>query len=176
MEIEFTLTPDDAAAFQRYHFKTSHTSRRYYLIRFIYGTLASVLLFVVFSGWKNVWGILGVLVFWLVYLLMIPLSTRLNINAFVKRLKKEGKNTALWGRHRITINEQELLASSEVEESHLRWAGIERVTENDDYIFIYVTTVSAHVIPKKFFSDPTQAQLFYQTAQKYFDNAHQMAG
>ncbi len=44
-----------------------------------------------------------------------------------------------------------------------------------DYIFIYVTTVSAHVIPKKCFANSEQAQLFYQTAKKYFDNARQAA-
>jgi hypothetical protein len=174
MEIEYTLTPDDAIAFQRYHFKASLSSRQFFLRRLFWGILASILVFIIFSGWKSVWGVLAVLLFWLVYLLMIPLSIRWSINAFGKRMKKEGENKALWGKRRLTIDAQGLFEKSEVGETRLRWDGVERVVETADYIFIYVTTVSAHVIPKKSFQDKEQALEFYQTAKRYFDNAHQV--
>ena len=175
-ELEYSITPDDAAAFQRYHFKTSLSSPRYYVMRLVWGILASAMLFILALGWKNTWAVLLLILFWALYLVMIPLSIRRSSASYAKRLKKEGANKALWGKRRLTINAQELVESSEVEESRIRWAGVERVTENSDYIFIYLTTVSAQVIPKRFFIDSAQAQLFYQTAKNYFDQAHQKAG
>jgi hypothetical protein len=49
---------------------------------------------------------------------------------------------------------------------------VERVAESDGYIFIYSSTTSAFVIPKKFFETREQTQAFYQTAKKYFEKAH----
>jgi hypothetical protein len=175
MEVEYTLTPEDIVAFNRYHFMTSPHWRRSYWMGFFWGTLAAILLFIVLSGWKSWWNALFPLVFWLAYLILYPLSVRRNINSFGQRMKKEGDNQAIWGKHRLTISEQELFEATEVGETRLRWAGVERVVENAGYIFIYVSTTSAHVIPKKFFSDHTQSQAFYQTAKKYFDNARQVA-
>ena len=80
-------------------------------------------------------------------------------------MQKEGANKAIWGKHNITINDQELAETTEVGESRCRWSGVERVAENEDYIFIYVSTASAHVIPKRFFSSREQAEAFYQAAK-----------
>jgi hypothetical protein len=53
----------------------------------------------------------------------------------------------------------------------LRWAGVERVDETETHIFIYDSTTSAHVIPKRFFASPAQAQAFYHAAKTYGDRA-----
>jgi YcxB-like protein len=176
MEIEYTLTPEDVKAFSRYHHRTSSLTRRSIQMRIMWGMLASAMLVCTFYRMMGGWTLIIVALFWLLYLLTYPSLIQMNINAYVKRIQKEGKNKAVWNKHRLTINAEELIEKSEVEETHLRWTGIERLAENSDYIFIYVTTVSAHVIPKRYFSDNAQAQLFYQTAKNYFDQAHQAVG
>jgi hypothetical protein len=174
MEIEYTLTPDDAIAFQRYHYKMYH-ARQSYWMRFFWGTLIAVLLFIIFLPWHNIWSTLFPLLFWLVYQINYPLGVRNNITSYVKRMQKDGENKALWGNHRLKINEQEYHVETDVGEMRLRWIGVERVVENEQYIFIYESTNSAHMIPKKFFTSTEQAEVFYQTAKKYFDNARQTA-
>ena len=41
-------------------------------------------------------------------------------------------------------------------------AGVDRVEQNPDYIFIYTAPVAAHVIPKRAFRDAQEAERFYQ--------------
>ena len=112
MEVEYILTPEDVVALNRHHFKTSPYWRRSYWMGFVWGTLAAILLFVVLSGWKSGWNALFPLLFWITYLILFPLSVRQNINSFGQRMKKEGDNKAIWGKHRLTINEQELMERS----------------------------------------------------------------
>jgi hypothetical protein len=172
MEVRYTIIPDDIVSFNRYHFKASPSSRRSYWMGFVWGTLAAIMLFIILSGWKSWWNALFPILFWLLYMIFYPLSVRQNIQKFGQHMKKEGENKAIWGEHRLTISEDELFEKTAVGETHLRWNGVERVAESDGYIFIYSSTTSAFVIPKKFFETREQTQAFYQTAKKYFEKAH----
>lgn len=171
MEIEFTLTPQDIVAFNRYHYMNSPALRRSYWRGFLWGAVAAIMLFIMFSGWKSWWNALFPVLFLLIYMILFPLSVRRNINALGRRMQTEGKNRGVWGKHYIRIDEQELFEKTDVGESRWRWIGIERVVENNEYIFIYVSTTSAHAIPKRCFSSSEQAEAFYQTAKKFYDDA-----
>jgi hypothetical protein len=42
------------------------------------------------------------------------------------------------------------------------WAGVDRIEQNPEYIFIYTSPAAAHVIPKRAFRDMQEADRFYQ--------------
>ena len=69
------------------------------------------------------------------------------------------------GRHRVVLSEDGLTESTAVNESRTAWAGVDRVEQSQDYIFIYITPATAHVIPKSAFSDPQEAEAFFRLAR-----------
>lgn len=67
----------------------------------------------------------------------------------VRRLYKEGTNKGVFGQHEIEIDDEGLVERTEVNETRQSWQGVERVGETDEYAFIYISSVMAHVIPKR---------------------------
>jgi hypothetical protein len=55
-----------------------------------------------------------------------------------------------------------VVESTAVGESHTSWAGVDRIEQNPEYIFIYTSPAAAYVIPKRAFRDMQEAEGFYQ--------------
>jgi YcxB-like protein len=68
------------------------------------------------------------------------------------------------GRHRVVLGEDGLIESTAVNESRTAWAGVDRVEQSPDYIFIYTSSATAYVVPKRAFSDPQEAEAFFRLA------------
>ena len=77
-------------------------------------------------------------------------------------LKDERPNRGQLGRHRVVLGEDGLRESTAVSESRTTWAGVDRVEQSADYIYIYVSPAAAHVIPKRAFRDTAAAAAFYE--------------
>jgi hypothetical protein len=171
MEITYTLTPEDVVAFNRHQFETSPSLQRSYRMGFLWGVLAAAAFYLILGAWDNPWNALFPALFLIIYLIWYPLTIRRNLSRVGQRMKTEGANRRVWGRHTLTLSETELTAESEFEYSRLRWAGVERVDLTETHIFIYDSTTSAHVIPKRCFADLQAAQAFYHAAKNYSDRA-----
>ena len=84
---------------------------------------------------------------------------------FIRRmLKDERPDRGALGRHRVVLSEDGVLESTAVNESRTAWAGVDRVEQSPAYIFIYTTPAAAHVIPKRAFTDPHEAEAFFRFA------------
>jgi hypothetical protein len=89
----------------------------------------------------------------------------------LQRIEKEGRNRGIWGKHTIVLQEKELVESSDAGHTNAWWSAVERVEQNDDYIFIYTSANAAHVIAKRSFRDDQQAKEFYELARGYYERA-----
>lgn len=87
---------------------------------------------------------------------------RLMRRALLQLLKEEKPGRGQLGKHRVVLTEGGLVESTAVSESHTTWAGVDRVEQNPQYIFICTSPVAAHVIPKRAFRDMKEAESFYQ--------------
>jgi hypothetical protein len=85
----------------------------------------------------------------------------------VEGVLAEGKNKGVIGRHKITLNESGLTETTIVNSEFRTWQGIERIEENDIYIFIYISANSAHIIPKKAFANNNLMKDFIDLANSY---------
>ena len=57
------------------------------------------------------------------------------------------------GQHEFTFTEDGFIEKNRVGERHVNWSSIEKFEENDDYYFLsYLSTMSAYILPKTFFS------------------------
>jgi hypothetical protein len=171
MEVEYDLTRDDLYAFQWRAAFSSSIGRRarskvyaYWLLAlllcsampaigsdgFVISRVNFTFLVVAFPA--------GVLAQWY-------LERRLTRRAILQLLKQERPDRGQLGRHRVVINEGGVAESTAVGESHTSWAGVDRIEQNPEYIFIYTSRAGAHVIPKRVFRDMQEAEGFYQLSR-----------
>ncbi|MTK11455.1 MAG: YcxB family protein, partial [Clostridiaceae bacterium] len=71
-------------------------------------------------------------------------------NRMSKRLLKmvnEGKNMDMLGNRKLSLTEEGIINITKVSESKTRWDAIESIEETEKYIFIYISSVSAYIIP-----------------------------
>ena len=80
-------------------------------------------------------------------------------------MKQEKPDKGQLGKHRVKLNEAGLVEATAVSESRTSWAGVDRVEQNEKYIFIYTSPAAAHMIPKRAFSSVQGAEGFYQLAR-----------
>jgi hypothetical protein len=79
--------------------------------------------------------------------------------SFVPRLNKGILTT-----HTLTIDDAGVTEETAVNQSRAKWSGVLRVRQNRSFIFIYLTEYSAHVIPKRAFPAPVDAENFFKQA------------
>lgn len=171
MEITYTIEPQDLVAFNIYQFEHSRSLRTSYRMGYFWLAVISLLFAFFTSAWQH-WILFGG---WLVFSLVLFLGYRpltyWNLRRGIQRTSKEGRNRGLWGKHTIVLHDKELEESSDAGHTNTWWSAIERIERNDDYIFIYTSAHSAHVIPKRSFDDGTQANEFYETARGHLERA-----
>jgi hypothetical protein len=172
MEITYTLTPADVVAFNRHQFQTSPSLQRSYHWGFVWGFLAAAAFYLILGAWSNPWNVVFPVLFLAIYLVWYPLTVQRNLGRVGRRMKTEGANRGVWGQRTVTLSDEAVASESEFEQSRHRWAGVERVDETVAYIFIYVSTTSAHIVPKHCFATPEAAHAFYHAAKTCFDRAH----
>jgi hypothetical protein len=171
LEVEYELTREDLYAFQwRGVFESPRgwrARRSAYL-----GWILAVLLFAIVpaigaDGFRISRVSFGFIVIALpvVFLFQWCLERWVVRRAIRQLLQDERPDRGHLGRHRLVLGEDGLTESTAVGETRTRWTGVDRVEQSPDYIFIYTTPSAAHVVPKRAFSDPEQAEAFYQLSR-----------
>lgn len=171
MEVEYELTSDDLYAFQWRAAFSSSSARRarrkgyacWLLVLLAFSALSTIgtdsslisranLIFLaitfpaaVFSQWF--------------------MQRWLTRRAILQLLEKEKPGKGQLGRHKVVLSEGGVVESTEVGEQRTSWAGVDRVEQNPEYIFIYTSPAAAHVIPKRSFRDMQEAEGFYQLSR-----------
>jgi hypothetical protein len=171
VEVEYELTRDDLYAFQWRGVFESPRGRRARRTAYL-GWLIAVVLFAIvpaigadgFTISRVSFGFIAITLP-VVFLFQWCLERWL-VRRAIRQLLEEGRpDRGQLGRHRLVLDEAGLSESTAVGASRTAWAGVDRVEQNRDYIFIYTAPVAAHVIPKRAFLDPQQAEEFYQLSR-----------
>jgi hypothetical protein len=172
MEVEYELTRDDIYAFQWRANYTSPSARRARLKAYVYVFLALLALWLlpaIISGDGFDISIMSLMLFAVPFLIMvffgwIFLKWQMR-RAILKLVQEEKPDQGQLGSHKISLTETQLVETTHVGQSLTKWAGVDRVEQNDDYIFIYTTPHAAYVVPKRSFDSKNQAESFYQLAR-----------
>ena len=168
MEVEYELTPDDLYAFQwRAAFKSRiarRAGRKVYAYWFLALLLVAVLPAIGPGGFvisrANFTFLL--VAFPAIALAQWYLTRRLMRRAILQLLKQEKPNKGQLGSHKVVLSEDGVAERTAVGESRTSWAGVDRVEQNPEYIFIYTSPAAAHVIPKRAFRNMQEAEGFYE--------------
>jgi hypothetical protein len=98
-------------------------------------------------------------------LLQWTLETRLMRLLIRRMLGDEKPERGQLGVHRLALDEEGVVERTAVKESRTTWAGVDRVEQDADYIFIYTSPAAAHVVPRRAFGDLQRAQAFHEFAR-----------
>ena len=82
-----------------------------------------------------------------------------------KLVAEERPGRGQLGRHTLILGEDGLVERTTVGESRTAWAGVDRVEQDRDYVFIYTSPAAAHLIPKRAFRSVEDAERFYQLSR-----------
>ena len=151
MELEFEFEIADWMELQKNYLKNSkHFKRTKNIVLFM---LPVVFSFLIFSDvLRNKFSFISIVIYGFASLLWILFYSKyLEKRALAKTRKmiEEGDNTGIIGKHKIILQEDGITHIEPESEKRIKWSGIKRLEENNDYYFLYNTTVSAIIIPKR---------------------------
>ncbi len=175
MEVTFTLTPDDILHYARHYYRTRMLKALNIRPALIYAFLGLMLLVIPAGLWGALdlwrktgvipWGlILGFVLISGVACLYLP-PTRWRI---VKFTRKQPESLIP---HTVNISPEWLSAKTSMSESKHSWQTVYSLEEDPDYLYLFISKGSAHVVPKRAFGSRAQAQAFLDKARLYWDAA-----
>lgn len=152
MEIKYNLTEEDYLNFNLFHVKNSNTVKRALNIqRFLFPVLFIVISYL-FSKMTEI-SFLGVFIpFLLISILWVIFYPKYFYRFIIRNTKKlirEGKNEDLLGEHRMTLSEEGIVDTTSNKETKVTWSGIQMIKEDEHSIYLYNSSVSAYILPKK---------------------------
>jgi hypothetical protein len=169
-QIEIDITLDDLIAFNRFAAKQSPRVKQGYRLAFIAVPVALIIVALIL--FKSLPTIVPVaIVFILAWIFAYPRFYWQLFDNNVKYLISQGKNKGIVGKHMIEISEKGLCETTEVNQSIVVWSGLERIEQNEQYVFAFVNPMMAHIIPIRAFADAKQAIEFFSTMKVYFNQA-----
>ena len=149
MYIKYTNAIEDYTNFQLYHCKNSPSVKRSHFIARIISSLVFIILALVgYLQEDMVLVFVGLILAVIVYF-YIPYSIRKKIEKLSKKMFKEGKNKDFLCEHIFEIGNDSLTQKTELREISTQFSCVERICLTDEYAFIYIGAVEAHVVPIK---------------------------
>lgn len=169
-QFTYTLEVEDWLAFNQYHARNLASVRRSrQLLQILFPILFVLLAFLALLA-----GDLGTAVF----MAVVAALWLFGLQKFLawltqRRLKKiiaGGKNSWL-GLYEAAIIPEAFFSKSGTGEGKYYWRAMEQIVPTDDYIFIYVTPLSAVIIPKRTYNGDMPFDKLAAQMQSYFQAA-----
>ena len=163
MKLKYNLTEEDYINFNIAHMKNSKSLKRTMMInRFLTPLIFLVMPFVLdeisnISFWY--WAV----IFVLTYILWVVLYEKNVYKINIKRIRKmleEKRNERLIGERILEIDGENIRIINDRGENIIYIKSIKNIIENDEYIFIYINSISAIIIPIKVFKSIEDKELF----------------
>lgn len=171
MKIVFERTAEDPVRFNEYHWRNSPAMRRMYRLGFLGAPVSGAASAYLLAETSPIAATIGFVTGTALYAAAYVWYSSWWLRRSVRMLLAEGHNKGQFGKHEIEISADAVTERTAHDQSRHSWAVIERVTENDSYIFIYTQPTAAHVIPKDAFQSPEQAAAFLSAAASYHQAA-----
>lgn len=169
MRLEFELTQEDYINYHIAYSKKSPSIRRSIMIQRMFGPAIFIIapfIVIKFSEiplwyWIIIFGITSIA--WFIF---FPKYSNWDMKRRLKKMLKEGSNENLFNTRSVTLTESGITEASSIGQSKINWDKIVSLEETDDYIYIYISSVSAHIIPKRVFENITEQRFFIEEISK----------
>lgn len=154
MEITYELTEEDYIKFNLYHISNSPSQRKVFQFsRFGIPVLMGAVIYLVGTQLFNQSGIfwlINAVIFALVWVFVYPNMFQNSIIKQVQKMVREGDNSQLYGKKTMKVEGNQLTIVEGDATTVLTKDSIKKVQAYDDMILLYLSSVSAHVIPTRY--------------------------
>ena len=170
MEIEFELLEEDYVNFNIEHANSSVSVKRSLILQRTLGPfvfLIATLALVKFSEipmwyWITVFSIMSVI--WLVF---YPNYFNWEMGRNIKKMLKEGNNKNLLQKRKLFLTDEAIIETSTASETKTPWSDVNKVEETGEYIYIYNSSISAYIIPKRVLGNQNKINTFLEEIYKH---------
>ncbi|KZR58940.1 YcxB family protein [Pseudobacillus badius] len=169
MKLSYELTKEDYLAFNLYYIKNSAAITKSLFAQRFFPPIAFLVLPFIFTGITGEFLVGLSVVFMLTavaWMMFYPRYFYWHVKNGVNKALNEGKNENLIGEHTFTLHEDGFIEKNKVEERKVSWSGIEKVAENEEYYFLFFSSMSAYILPKRAFADEEAKRQFRQLADR----------
>ncbi len=177
---EYELTKDDWIAFNFYRHFHSPIARRQYLRSWFSSVIAVLIICLGISLLASLnsptpgstfVALLPLYSGVLFCLVWFPWSNRRKVRKIVAGMLGEGRNRTLLGKQRVAISPEGITKSSDFDRTTVAWSGIEQVIKDKDHAYVYTSTLTAIIVPRRAFADDVGFDEFVSKATQYHEEA-----
>lgn len=169
-EVQTEITTQDIVDFNIYHLGRSRASRGpwgcllvlslVWLTFLVVGCLRSP------HPWETAKAIAPLWSFFPFVLLLLSLR-RFGVAALVKRSLGEGPNKGILGPKRVRISPESLQEAGEFQTTATEWAAIQKIAVTPLALYLYNSSVSAFIVPRRCFPNDAAFEEFVRLARQY---------
>lgn len=163
MRIKYNLTEDDYINFNMYHLKNSDTLKKSIMINRYVTPLIFLIIPFVLRKISNIPFWYWAIVFTITYIIW-GVSYEKNLYKInkkrIKKMLKESSNEGLVGEKILEIDGEYIRSKSYARESNIHIKSIKNIKEDDNYIFIYVNSIEAVIVPLRAFNSKEEKENF----------------
>lgn len=152
MKVNYNLTEQDYINFNLYHLKNSKMGKKSLNMQRFLSPVIFMIVAYVFSTLGGMPLLSTYIVFIITSILWVAFYPKYFyglITRNVKKMIKEGKNDGLLGDHQLIITDEGIVDTSSNKETKVDWPGIESFKEDNDNFYLYNSSVSAFILPKR---------------------------
>lgn len=156
MKIHYELTEEDYLHFNLFHVKQSKVAIKSLNIQRLLMPVFFIIVAFIFLGIGDMPLVFPLIIFGLLSILWIifyPKYFYYLIMRQSKKILKEGKNDGLLGEQQITLSGEGIVYLTSNGESQVKWSGIKKVDEDSDFFYLYNSSISAYILPKRALSN-----------------------
>ncbi|MFN8387301.1 MAG: YcxB family protein [Anaerolineales bacterium] len=164
MDIEFERTEEDMVEFNLFHINHSPTIKRQLFAAQITMAvlifIASMYIVYLQTRYLPVISYVAGAVLSIGVGLIYPYIYKQRTIKQARKLFREGSNKSLLGRHEMQLSPDGIRYKTIASESKTNWSSIEKVLQNDKFIFMYIGAINAFVVPKSAFASSEKQKEF----------------
>ncbi|AXI10808.1 hypothetical protein CUC15_18475 [Oceanobacillus zhaokaii] len=152
MEINYNLTEEDYLNFNLFHMKNSKSVMNSLKMQRFLTPIFFILISYLFSQLGDTPFLFAFIPFLIISIIWIVFYPRFFYKTVIRNVKKmirEGRNGGLIGKHRMIITEDGITETTSTDETKVNWSGIQAFKEDNDYFYLYNSSVSAYILPKR---------------------------
>ncbi len=154
MNLQFEITKQDYSDFNIYYANNSKAIKRTVFINRFILPIIFLILPVFISKVSDISLFYWYCVFILTFILWIILYPKQFNKSYKKRLSKlfdENNNKSIFTHHNLSITEEGIIDTTKFGETKTNT--IDNVVEMDNYIYVFISGISAYIIPKRIFTN-----------------------
>lgn len=166
MEIRYTVTEHDYIQYNLYHHGHSPSSKRTIAL-FRFGVpVALVILSLLTIRHHNLLAWLPAIIIAVIWFALTPGLFRRSIGKNVKKLMYEGRCSEFIGDFSVALQENNIRYAGQGQTIETVYSRVERVEHDAERLYIYIGSLSAIIIPIRFFQDDAQKQAFLDLLER----------